>query len=100
MPRDSLFVAAILAVTLLTAPLSILALPYSGDGPAVAVIAPWSDVDAVLASNGLRQIAPTRAPFGVLVTPVAGFTPERRNAGLITLLDGQTIAKICGVTNV
>ncbi|WP_417249963.1 hypothetical protein [Celeribacter sp.] len=97
--KDRVIIASVVLACLAMAPLAVLSAPYR-DGPALAVIAPWNNMDAVLVDAGLREIAPLRAPFGALVLPDPDDTrADLRSHGVWTLLDGALIAAICGVDN-
>lgn len=98
--RERAMISLLFLSTLVIAPVALVTRPYES-GPALAVIPPWADIDQILEHAGLREIAPLRAPFGVLVAPVAHVNPAHLRAnGVWTLLDGAFIAAICGVDNV
>lgn len=98
---DFLLITATLLATMAIAPLAILAAPIDPDRPVVAIVSPWADVSQSLEAAGLTEIAPLRAPLGVLVNAQeAKDARTRRAQGIWLLLDGTIIASICGETDV
>lgn len=96
---DRILIAFLMLTSLLIAPAMLVSSPYRG-GPGLAVIPPWANIDQTLANAGLREIAPYRAPFGILVEASAhADLSELRANGVWTLFDGTLIASICGVEN-
>lgn len=98
---ETVLISATMVLSLLFAPLAILATPYAKDEPALAIIPPWTDKNAALVASGLVEIAPLRAPFGALVDAShASNAAVRRSNGVWLLLDGSLIAALCGETDV
>lgn len=98
---ERFMVGCTLLLSLAIAPLSVMSMPYTNSGPALAIIPPWADREATLMKSGLTEIGPVRAPFGVLVQPNPSIDlATLRENGIWTLLDGSLIAAICGVENV
>ncbi|TYO89947.1 hypothetical protein [Oceanicella actignis] len=96
--RASLIAAASVAIAL-AAPLgALVAAPTPGSGPYVAVVPPWRDADAVIDRAGGAPLLPFRAPFGALVEGGPDLPRRLVAAGAWTVLDGATLAMICGVS--
>ena len=97
---ERFMVGMTLLFSLAIAPLSVMSMPYTQTGPALAIIPPWADRNATLAQAGLTEISPGRAPFGILVQPDPSIDlATLRENGVWALLDGTLIAAICGVKN-
>ncbi|MGR3793995.1 hypothetical protein [Vannielia sp. SX4] len=85
-----------LAVT----PLAMVLATPPGDGPALVIVPPWDDADALLARAGGRPIGPRRAPFAVLARfPSPAAAHEARTHGAWAVLGGGALAALCGVSD-
>ncbi|WP_339949950.1 hypothetical protein [uncultured Albimonas sp.] len=70
--------------------------PAGGD-PVLAIVAPWTDVEAVVAQASGRGISPISAPLAALAVGEGPDFPERlKAAGAWLVLDGRLLAELCG----
>ncbi|SLN49623.1 hypothetical protein AQS8620_02124 [Aquimixticola soesokkakensis] len=101
---QSLLIGLVALCSICIAPLSLVLGPVSGADIVVVVAPPWRDIDRVVSQAGGAVVGPLRAPFAVLAqfdAPIdAHITALARAAGAWTLLDGDTLASICGEPNV
>lgn len=66
--------------------------------PVLVVTAPWGPSAAVIVSRtGLFEISPESAPFGALtVLSDLGDVRRLKENGALFVLDGKTVAQLCG----
>lgn len=68
------------------------------DGPVLVIAPPWVDLTKVVEAAGGNIIGLRAAPMGVLaVSADDSFQQGLKSQGVWAVLDGQTLAFICGV---
>jgi hypothetical protein len=85
------------ALVLAAAPAAMLAGAPPGDaGPWLVLAPPWRDADALVAAAGGREVAPARAPLGLLAAADAPGFPGRAAALGLVVLNARAVADLCG----
>ncbi|MFT6426562.1 MAG: hypothetical protein ACJAYH_001177 [Celeribacter sp.] len=89
-----------LLISLSIAPLAMVGLPKDGTGPVIAIFAPWTDIEAALKTSGAFEIFPLQTPIAALLAPPnKTVRAALKQNGAWLILNGDTIASLCGVTN-
>ncbi|WP_299652168.1 hypothetical protein [uncultured Tateyamaria sp.] len=66
----------------------------------LVIVAPWHNAQRVVRMSGGNVIGPDRALFAVLAQTddVPAFAAAARAAGALAVLNGKTVAILCGVS--
>lgn len=79
---------------------AIAAAPPRPDAPILVVVAPWTDLGALVAAAGGVLIGPRIAPLGSLTSAThPDYITALGDQGAWLILDGALLANLCGVNS-
>ena len=93
-PYEPLWIAAVLVVCTLAAPISAIAMAPPADGGVLLVIGP--NAQHIVEDAGGGAIGPVSAPWGVITKGDAEFAARARGLGAWHIIDAAWLAAICG----
>ncbi len=87
------------AFCLLVAPvLTLVSAPVQAGGPLIVVASPRTDLTAIVEKSGGWVVGVTRAPLAIMgFSESEDFEQRLRQNGAWAILDGETLAWLCGV---
>lgn len=94
------FIILLLSSLFVPPALAIVGTPTPEAGPRLVLFPPWRDGLELVQKAGGDLVGPVQAPMGLLAFAADGsdFNRRLRDAGAWAVIDGTSIARLCGVS--